>query len=159
MAEVPSAVFGRNLHEQQVQFYRADIIGGMTGDIYVGRVGRGTILLDGAIIVAEGFNAGTVQLFLGLDEIGTAVDLTATGKTVVTPEGVDMWNVPNPPNARAKYLAGCWDEYDLIARVNVATEETSGVATVYMLGIEHRVSNEIFTQYPFEDTSRMASVK
>lgn len=156
MAEVPSAVFGRNLHEQQVQFYRGDFIGGMTGDVYVGRVGRGTILLDGAIIVDEAFSAGTVQLYYGDTAIGEAVSLTAKAVTSLTIPDTIKWNVPD---TRDDFLKGCWSEYDLTARIVGATTEASGIATVYVLGIEQRISNEMFTQYPFEDTSRMASVK
>lgn len=158
MAEVPSAVFGRNLHEQQVQFYRADIIGGMTGDVFVGRVSRNTILLNGGLIVKQAFSGGNIKLTVNGVEYLANTALNAVGYTSISVnnEALDAWNAPAN---RDDYLRGCWDELEITATIDAATEEAEGVATIYLLGIEPRLSNEIFTQYPFQDTSRMASVK
>lgn len=158
MAEVPAAVFGRNLHEQQVQFYRADIVGGMTGDVYVGRVSRNTVLLNGGLVVKEAFSGGNITLTVGETEFLASTPLNAAAYTSISVnnEALDAWTAPAN---RAEFLRGCWDEVDIIAHITGATTESSGVATIYLLGIEPRVSNEIFTQYPFEDTSRMATVK
>lgn len=158
MAEVPSAVFGRNLHEQQVQFYRADIIGGMTGDIFVGRVSRNTILLNGGLIVKEAFSGGNISLAVNGVEYLAETPLNAAAYTSISVnnEALDAWNAPAN---REEYLRGCWDELEIIATVDGTTTEASGVATIWLLGIEPRLSNEIFTEYSFQDTSRMASVK
>lgn len=158
MAEVPAPVFGRNLHEQQVQFYRADIVGGMTGPIYVGRVSRNTVLLDGALFVNEAFSGGNITLTLGATEVLASTALNAIARTPIDVAALEnaAWTVPA---TRAEFLRGCWDELDLIATITGATTEASGIATIFVTGIEPRVSNEIFTQYPFEDTSRMAAAK
>lgn len=151
-------VFGRNLHEQQVQFYRADIVGGMTGDVYVGRVARNTLLLNGGLAIKEAFSGGNISLTLGDVELLPNTPLNATGFTSISTNEETLSGWTAPAN-RAEFIRGCWDEVDIIAHIDAATTEASGVAMIYLLGIEPRVSNTLFTEYPFEDTSRMAAVK